>query len=41
MTTLERRCRFLLHVYPAAYHRARADEMLGTLLQTTPPDRSR
>jgi hypothetical protein len=40
MTTLERRCRFLLHIYPAAYRRDRAEEMLGTLLQTTPPHRT-
>ena len=40
MTTLERRCRVLLHVYPAAYRRDRADEMLGTLLETTPPGRT-
>jgi hypothetical protein len=40
MTTLERRCRVLLHAYPAAYRRARADEMLGTLLETTPHGRT-
>jgi hypothetical protein len=40
MTTLERRCRFLLHVYPAAYRRDRAEEMLGTLLDTTPQGRT-
>jgi hypothetical protein len=31
VTTLERRCRFLLHVYPSAYRRDRAEEMLGIL----------
>jgi hypothetical protein len=40
MTALERRCRFLLHVYPAAYRRDRAEEMLGTLLDTTPQGRT-
>ncbi len=40
MTALERRCRFLLHAYPAAYRRERADEMLGTLLATTPQGRT-
>ncbi len=40
MNTLERRCRFLLHAYPAAYRRERAEEMLGTLLETTPQGRT-
>jgi hypothetical protein len=40
MTTLERRCRILLHVYPAAYRRDRAEEMLSTLFETTPHGRT-
>ena len=40
MTALERRCRVLLYAYPAAYRRDRADEMLGTLLETTPHGRN-
>ncbi len=40
MTKLERRCRLLMLSYPAAYRRERADEMLGTLLDTTPPGRT-
>jgi hypothetical protein len=38
MTALERRCRLLLLAYPARYRRARAEEMLGTLLEATPDD---
>jgi hypothetical protein len=37
---LERRCRWLLRVYPAWYRRKRAEEMLGTLLAASPPGRS-
>jgi hypothetical protein len=33
---LERRGRWLLHVYPAAYRRERGEEMIGTLLEATP-----
>jgi hypothetical protein len=40
MTKLERHCRLLLHAYPAHYRRQRADEMLGTLLETTPTGRT-
>ena len=40
MTPLERRCRWLLHAYPAWYRHARAGEMLGTLLEASPPGRS-
>jgi hypothetical protein len=40
MTTLERHCRILLLAYPAAYRRERAEEMLGTLLETTPQGRT-
>lgn len=37
MTPLERRCRWLLFAYPAWYRRRRAREMLGTMLETSPP----
>lgn len=37
---LERRCRMLMFAYPAAYRRERADEMVGTLLDTTPAGRT-
>jgi hypothetical protein len=35
VTPLERRSRWLLRAYPAEYRRERAEEMLGTLLETT------
>ncbi len=37
MTALEQRCRLLLRAYPAWYRRERAEEMLGTLLEASPP----
>ena len=37
MTPLERRCRWLLRAYPAGYRRDRGGEMLGTLLEASPP----
>jgi hypothetical protein len=37
VTPLERRCRWLLRAYPAWYRRERAGEMLGTLLEASPP----
>ena len=37
MTPLERRCRWLLFAYPAWYRRRLAGEMLGTMLETSPP----
>jgi hypothetical protein len=37
---LERRCRWLLHAYPAWYRRHRGGEMLGTLLEASPPGAS-
>jgi hypothetical protein len=40
VTPLERHCGWLLHAYPAWYRRERAGEMLGTLLEATPPGRS-
>jgi hypothetical protein len=40
MTTLERRCRLLLRAYPAAYRQERGEEIIGTLLEATPPGRS-
>ncbi|MGO9583606.1 MAG: hypothetical protein ACLP36_12450 [Acidimicrobiales bacterium] len=39
MTGLERRCRWLLRAYPAWYRRERSGEMLGTLLEASPPGR--
>ena len=39
MTPLERRCRWLLLAYPASYRRSRGEEMLGTLLEASPPGR--
>jgi hypothetical protein len=40
MSGLERHCRLLLHVYPAAYRSERGDEIIGTLLETTPAGRA-
>jgi hypothetical protein len=40
VTALERRTRPLLRVYPADYRRERGEEMLGTLLATTPEGRA-
>ena len=40
MTRLERHCRWLLRAYPAWYRRKRAEEMLGTLLEASPPGRN-
>jgi hypothetical protein len=37
VTPLERRCRWLLLAYPAWYRRRRGEEMLGTLLEVSPP----
>jgi hypothetical protein len=39
VTPLERRCRWLLRAYPAWYRRTRGEEMLGTLLEASPPGR--
>jgi hypothetical protein len=39
-TKLERRARALLRAYPAQYRRDRAEEMIGTLLEAAPADRS-
>ena len=39
MSALERHCRWLLLAYPAWYRRGRAGEMLGTLLEASPPGR--
>ncbi len=39
MTPLERRCRLLLRAYPGWYRRERAEEMLGTLVEDSPPGR--
>jgi hypothetical protein len=39
VTGLERRCRWLLLAYPAWYRRRRGEEMLGTLLEASPPGR--
>jgi hypothetical protein len=40
MSRLERRCRLLLRVYPATYRSARGEEIVGTLLEATPPGRA-
>jgi hypothetical protein len=37
VSPLERRCRWLLRAYPAWYRRDRGGEMLGTLLEASPP----
>jgi len=36
---LERRARWLLRAYPAGYRAGRGDEIIGTLLEATPPGR--
>jgi hypothetical protein len=41
VTPLERRCQLLLRAYPAWYRRERAEEMLDTLLEASPPGRRR
>ncbi|GIH08310.1 hypothetical protein Rhe02_63770 [Rhizocola hellebori] len=41
MSRLERRYRRLLLCYPLAFRRARADEIVGTLLELAPPGRTR
>jgi hypothetical protein len=40
MSGLETRARWLLRCYPPSYRECRGDEMLGTLLDTSPPGRS-
>jgi hypothetical protein len=40
VTGLERRCRWLLHAYPAWYRRERSGEVLDTLLEASRPGRS-
>ena len=40
MNTLEGRCQLLLRVYPAAYREVRGEEIIGTLLESTPAGRS-
>lgn len=40
MSPLERHCRLLLRAYPAAYMEVRGEEIIGTLLEATPPERS-
>jgi hypothetical protein len=39
VTPLERHCGWLLRAYPLWYRRKRAGEMLGTLLEASPPGR--
>lgn len=39
MTALERRSRWLLRAYPAWYRKERGEEILGTLLEDSPPGR--
>jgi len=40
MSTFERHCQLLLRAYPATYRQARGEEIIGTLLEATPPGRS-
>jgi hypothetical protein len=40
VTPLELHCRWLLRAYPRWYRRERAGEVLGTLLEASPPSRS-
>jgi hypothetical protein len=40
MSILERHCQLLLRAYPAAYREVRGEEIIGTLLEATPPGRS-
>lgn len=40
MTALERRSRWLLRAYPAWYRRERSEEILATLLESSPPGRT-
>jgi hypothetical protein len=40
VSRLERRARLLLRAYPPGYRRRRGEEILGTLLEATPPGRS-
>jgi hypothetical protein len=40
MITLEHRCRLLLRAYPVEYRKDRGEEIMGTLLDATPADRS-
>jgi hypothetical protein len=40
VTTLERHCQLLLRAYPAAYREVRGEEIVGTLLEVTPAERS-
>jgi hypothetical protein len=40
MTRLERHTRWLLRCYPAGYRQARGEEIIGTLLETTPDGRT-
>lgn len=40
MSPLELHCRLVLRVYPAAYREVRGEEIIGTLLEMTPPGRS-
>jgi hypothetical protein len=39
-STFERHCGLLLRAYPAAYRSERGEEIIGTLLETTPEDRA-
>jgi hypothetical protein len=40
VSVLERRCRLLLRAYPAGYREIRGQEIIGTLLEATPPGRT-
>src|SRR5215469_17227780 len=39
ISTFESHCRLLLRAYPAAYRSERGEEIIGTLLETTPEGR--
>jgi hypothetical protein len=40
MSPFERHCGLLLRAYPAAYRSERGEEIIGTLLETTPEGRA-
>jgi hypothetical protein len=40
VSPLERHCQLLLRAYPAGYRGIRGEEIIGTLLDVTPPERS-
>jgi hypothetical protein len=40
VSAFERRARMLLRAYPAAYRHERGEEIIGTLLEATPANRT-